>query len=490
MRILSIPYYRSAIKIVGYIVLALVLGRLTYNAFLVLMVMMGVFYSFSGKPAKAMLQYALFPLFAVLNSFVFPRSGLYLLAARIGTLMMAFALMIAVSSRRGNGPPFGVLYLYLVIAVFCSAFGYAPMVSYLKIINVSFFIGGIVVGLRCVSNRLDELRLLRATMMAISMFVIIGSLMTLPFPNVAYYTSLDSFVVSEEGLEAATEAMMQKSIHLFGGMLNQSQALSPIVALLSGWLFCDMLFVERRATLIHIGMLAIAPFMLYMTRSRTGLLAYAVMLVMVMVYCAKKIHISERLKAKVRPAIQFMAVLMVVGAVVSEIRNGTITKWIMKGNEEDAKMGMIEGFTQSRMGKVEENMYDFKRNPLLGSGFQVDRFSAQTVKSRKGGFGVFSAPVEKSVVPLMVLGETGILGAFFFLAFLISFYGACIRRRYIITLSLFTVFLATNMAEATIFSPAGAGGIEWIISVVGGFTLDRLVMIERAQQRLARPFGW
>lgn len=89
--------------------------------------------------------------------------------------------------------------------------------------------------------------------------------------------------------------------------------------------------------------------------------------------------------------------------------------------------------------------------------------------------GIFSAPVEKSIVPLMILGETGIVGAVVFIIFLIVFYGTCKRKCYFVTASLFTVYLATNMAEATIFSPSGPGGVLWMICVSGGFVIDMLV---------------
>ena len=59
---------------------------------------------------------------------------------------------------------------------------------------------------------------------------------------------------------------------------------------------------------------------------------------------------------------------------------------------------------------------------------------------------------------------------------LVSFFVACAQRKYFITMSLFAVFLMSNMGEATLFSPGGIGGILWMICVVGGFTLDTLLL--------------
>ena len=469
-------YYKAVATILGVIVLSMILGRLTLNGFMVVLVLYGVMCAFSGKPGRAMLVYMIFPLFAIMNWQVFPRSGIYLLVARMGTVLMAFCMMINISNRRGGEHvPLGSLYVYLLVAGFCSIFGYAPKVSWLKIINVSFFVGGILAGMSNLHNRYNDLMIVRATIMAVATFLIAGSLLTLPFPSICYSTSIDNVYVDAYGIDEAAAMMMASGkTRLFGGITNQSQALSPIVACLSGWVLCDMLFVERRFSLLHVVLLAISPIMLYMTRSRTGLVAYAVMLFVVLIYCGKKIRMPERLKQRLRPVVLLGFILLVVGAVVSEVRNGTMSAWIRKTAGDDVSLG--GAFVASRMGKIEENLQDFKRNPLLGSGFQVDHMSSHTIKTYgKGGWGLFSAPVEKSVAPLMILGETGILGAIVFLGVMLAFYGGCIKKRYYVTMALFTVFLATNMGEATIFAPAGAGGIEWIICVAGGFVIDLLV---------------
>ena len=133
-------------------------------------------------------------------------------------------------------------------------------------------------------------------------------------------------------------------------------------------------------------------------------------------------------------------------------------------------------------------MYEFRRNPLFGSGFQVAEYTRDIVRENKGF--ILSAPIEKGVLPVMVLGETGILGEFCFLIFLASFYGACVRRKYIVTSTLFTVFFVTNLAEATMFSPGGIGGILWMISVVGGFTVDTYLLYRQQMEKQWSAIGF
>jgi hypothetical protein len=79
----------------------------------------------------------------------------------------------------------------------------------------------------------------------------------------------------------------------------------------------------------------------------------------------------------------------------------------------------------------------------------------------------------------MVLGESGLVGASLFILFLVVFFSTCHQKRYTATATLFIVFLTTNLAEATFFSPAGGGGVYWSLMVVGGFTIDMAVIAGR-----------
>ena len=128
----------------------------------------------------------------------------------------------------------------------------------------------------------------------------------------------------------------------------------------------------------------------------------------------------------------------------------------------------MEAITSTRQGAIEEAKRDFFRNPVIGCGFQVNedsaRFNDQTF--------VLSAPVEKGLLPLVIIGEGGVVGTIIFAGFLMVFYSVCIRRRYFCTMTCFSTMLATNIGEATFFSPGGAGGLLWCFAIVGGGVLD------------------
>ena len=99
---------------------------------------------------------------------------------------------------------------------------------------------------------------------------------------------------------------------------------------------------------------------------------------------------------------------------------------------------------------------------------------------------ILSASIEKGVLPVMILGETGLLGAIAFVVFLVSFYATCVKKKYYCCATLHTIFLASNMAEATYFSPGGIGGYIWVLTVGGGFIIDTVVLYHRRLERIAR----
>ena len=105
---------------------------------------------------------------------------------------------------------------------------------------------------------------------------------------------------------------------------------------------------------------------------------------------------------------------------------------------------------------------------------------------RKSNGLVLSASIEKGVLPTMVLGETGILGCITFAFFLITFYFTCNRKRLYVTATMFTLLLISNMGEATFFSPGGAGGVLWMLTVLGGFVIDTVLLYERNSEMAAR----
>ena len=182
---------------------------------------------------------------------------------------------------------------------------------------------------------------------------------------------------------------------------------------------------------------------------------------------------SFQLKGKMKQYVLFGVLVVVVAGGVMQFRNQGLSRLLRKTEDVSGDHRKLsDAFMGSRQGLINESMRDFARNPVLGQGFQVAEYM-QTFEgqAKKSGF-ILSAPIEKGFMPTMILGEGGLVGAIAFLFFLFCFWYGCQKKGYVATWTLFVVFLTTNFAEATFFSPGGMGGILWLVTVVGGFIID------------------
>lgn len=464
--------YKLTANYLAFFIFVIALCHFTFGYGLILVAVIGGFCALRGKIGASLVIFTFLPFVTMVNPIVIPRGTAFALVSRGTSLMMTASLFLAGTRRKGNEQlPLGLLFFYLVVAFISSSQGWFPTISYLKILNFTAFVAGIYIGTKNINQRKEDILLVRASFLAMSCILIFGSLASLAYPPVSYYTSLRR-LISAEGLEYASEiASEELGLRLFTGITVHSQFLGPALACFAGWISCDMLFVEKRVRWLHFLLLVPIPVMIYMTRSRTGFVTFAALLFFFMFYCIPKVKIKDREREKVKSLILAFAFFIVIAAVVAEIRNNTMSNLLRKKvDSQYDERSFIEAFTGSRMGLINSCLRDFKLNPLWGMGFQV--MPEHRVWFEQGRISYFSASIEKGILPVMVLGETGIVGAVAFLLFLFSFYAVADRKGYAATLTLFGALLTSNMGEATFFSPAGGGGVYWMITVVGGFIVD------------------
>ncbi len=493
------PFYRGAFKTLVLIVLYVFAARYTYGVAPLVLVLVGCIAAFNGKSGRAICCYMLLPLTINISPMVLPKVGfLWPIALRFGTMAIALSLCFSASKRRGgNRLPFFGIVPFLLSACIGSATGWLPMVSYMKLINYFVFLLGIWIGTQNLQTRPRDLFVIRRTLFAMTAFIILGSLAVIPFPAISYATSLQGAL--QEGGEAAAAAAYRDMVldggkTLFCGIMNHSQSLATILALSFAWLMCDMLFVEKRIRLLHVGLILLAMPMLYMTRSRVAFVTLAASFFMIYFYAIRRIPIEYVAKRKIGVGMTLFIAATVITMAVLEIRDDAVSKWLRKTQDVDVdaqKRSLTEAMTSSRQGLMDYSMYEYRRNPLFGSGFQVAEYNRDMVRGQ--GL-VLSASIEKGVLPVMVLGETGIVGSVLFAFFLVSFYATATRRRLYVTITMFTLLLASNMGEASFFSPGGQGSVLYILAVVGGFTIDTILLSDRTRRgrdwRNEMPQGW
>ncbi len=468
-RLLCREVFRQVLLIIGIVLFS----RFTKNWAVSGLAAYGILSALKQRTGPTLIVYLLLAFLPMVNPVLMPRYQHFSAIARLSTLAMTCALILTGDNRDGrNQIPLGTIYPFLLMAALSSIEGYCPVISYLKIVNFFIFITGIYIGTKNINKRPDALRQIKSTFLAIVFLLVYGSLATLPFPSVAYFTSLRSQVM-EFGLDFANDfyAEHEGMTGLLTGITVHSQFLGPTVACCFAWLLCDMIIAERRFSPMHLALLLPMPIVAYMTRSRLALLVLAFSVVFLAFYCVPNSRVVSRVRARFSNIMLAVVVLMLVVSMAFEIQGGYISKWLRKTNDiatDDRSLSVA--VTGSRQGKIEECLHDFHQNTLFGKGFQVDRNTKRRFEA--GQVSIFSASIEKGLLPLMVLGETGIFGAIAFVIFLAVFFITCHARHYTATLTLFAVYLSTNMAEATFFSPAGGGGVQWIMMVVGGFVID------------------
>ena len=472
-------YKKSAILLL-LTVLAIALCRVTNGYFTPVIALIGVLCAFANQLGWALVIFVLMPFFVILNPLLFPKENVVVgYSLRFAPLLIGFILALRGASREGHHRlPFFWIIPFLMAAVISSIDGWAPFVSFLKLVNFVMFLFGIWFGTQNLQHRPKDVFLLRCFFFALSALLVLGSIAVMPVPSIAYGTSL-RYAMAEGGVELANDKFLELQAKgaktLFCGITNHSQALAPLLVCTLIWTLCDMLFVERRFRWGHVLLLGLTLPLLYLTRSRVALVSFLFAGCIVVFYTARRIRLPPLVRRHLGHGMLVAGGGVVILAVIAQIRGGILSEWIRKTSDVEAdKRTLSEALTASRKGLMEYSLYEFRRSPFVGSGFQVAEYTQDYIQGTKGL--VISASVEKGVLPVMVLGETGILGSVLFLLFIFTFYGICARHQYYITISMFSVFLMTNMGEATFFSPGGTGGILWMICVVGGFSLDTFLL--------------
>ena len=465
-----------------FAVVAAILGcRFTNGLFVWLIVVLGIGFALQGKAGWTIVCYMQLFLLRLFTSALIGPNLYFTLSARIGAVFLVLVMLLQGGSvRRMHRIPINWLWAYVFCAVLSSLDGWFPMISFLKLFNFAMLLLGIYFVGRNMQQSDQDLENVRAAIMAFAILVIVGSLIARFIPSIGYSMELESaerygnYLIGEEVLA------LDKTT-LFSGVLFHSQALGPVVSFFTIWILCDMLFVERRMAKLHLLLLAISPFLLWMTRSRTAFVILAGSLGVMYLVGLPMASLSPSRKARLRFVFTILLVLVVSGLVMLQIADGTVSKWLRKTDDlEGDSRTLTAAVTDTRMGLMMRDWADFQRNPMFGKGFQVSEWHPGAY--RAGAITIWSAPIEKGPLPVMILGEGGILGEIMFVVFLVAFVAFCLRRRYSAMLTLFGCFLLSNLGETTFFSPSGVGGIGWIVFAIGGFCIDLISQRQTSHQ--------
>jgi hypothetical protein len=396
---------------------------------------------------------------SIMNPVLFDKTTAFYMSTRISLLVLAIGLGMKSGQQRVRFlSPFSYLYAYMAYIMVTSAWGWAPVISELKAILFLVFILALLKGVAVVVQTGVDIRLIRAGMLAISCFFILGSIMVIPFPNIGW--SLIFIRMETWGAEVDVTTLKG----LFNGLTWHPQTLGPMLAMLNAFLLSDYLCSFKRRNWLYRSLLAGIPVLVYMSSSRTAFFAYLISLFSVVFFFRKEHLVVRSKRQRVFNRFVLLAFLSVFVLSIYSRAFVQLDAFLRKTREveklEDG-LSRTESLTASRMGLIEEGIANFMEKPLIGNGFQVSKLM-KGYNLFEHGF-IFTAPIEKGVLLVMILEEGGLLGAILFLSFLVSLYVTYTRLAFTCFLSTFTVFLGLNSGEAAFFSTSGGGGILWMI---------------------------
>ena len=363
--------------------------------------------------------------------------------------------------------PFILLFVYIGYMMLISFGGWAPMVSFLKIALFCVFLSALLKGAKIISCSRFDIGWIRALLLAVCVFFIIGGVVSRFFPSIGF-----SFVITSAegyGQEWLDSIQQGAGPRLFSGMTNHSQTLGPTMAVLGAFLMADYFTNYQKQSWLCLMLIITVPVLIYWSDSRTGLIAYILSMLLVSFFILRKKSIRGVEKRKfVMLGLCVLIVSLLATIIIPEVREKT-WQFIYKTDDidrvEEQTGGTSDAIFMSRQRKYEQEWGNFKAKPLFGNGFQVDELSRLYMQFDWWWLGG-TAVIEKCFLPLMLLEEGGVIGAVAFLIFLFGLYHFCwVRGQYVCFCSTFSAFLFINMGEACFFATGAMGGFFWCMCI-------------------------
>ena len=395
----------------------------------------------------------------IINPYIVMKAGGFPWMQRGVMLMLGFFMAINVVTHPMHYAirPYAGMFFYIVFMALSSASGWCPIISYLKLILFSLvYFAYLGVSSQVAIRASVSSRRIRSVMLSIVILFVFGSVALIPFPGL-------SQIKAEDIMQGKID--MSSFLSLFMGMTNHSQCLGPVVSSVSVIIFGDLLFSIKKADPLYILLLLCCPYLIYLTSSRTGMGAYILGMMFVAYIFLMARGVGSRWKSRV---FSLLMMLSVLGMFVFFLLPGfqdKVVGFVLKTNSVDGRIVSTDAIMSSRQGLIDCSLYNFKKSPLIGNGFQVDE-DKKGLKFRDSKM-LLSAPIEKGVWVTAVLEEGGIIGWSIFVIFLVACIVKSIKRRAYIGASCLFLCTLTNLGEFTFFSMSYTGGFTWAMVFVG-----------------------
>ncbi len=260
----------------------------------------------------------------------------------------------------------------------------------------------------------------------------------------------------------------------FQGILNHPQEYGIFFAIPASLLIARLfLDCEERAPLFHLALLIPMLVTIILSRTRTAMLAIALAF-----FTAFIISLFRKKRSPIKPivAVYILIVLVISIIYLDRISDsvdfgriyGPAFGFLTKGASEDVREGRVdlgEGVFATRTQFIAPSLDNFRKSPLVGTGFGIASDPDAFRVYRFHGIPV-SATIEKGFIFSALLEETGILGTLAFIVFIVAFTVNVFRYgKFSSYMFLLTAFLIT-FGEMGFFSPGAIGPYIWFCMAI------------------------
>jgi len=323
-------------------------------------------------------------------------------------------------------------------------------VSVMKLLSFYIVSSSVLLGSLSLANA--DVTRLQHFFFSVALVVVFLSVLTLPFPGVAF---------NRNGLG-------------FQGVFNHPQAAGVFYVPFASWLIARVL-LERWSFLPRwvLGLAVVFSVMIAASGARTAMFAtfLSVALTLIIFLVKGRSSPENRTRAQIIGSTLVM-VCLGLAILASGAFNEELESLVYKYDSEEASGDLSAAFEASRGAAVDMHIRNFLDAPLTGHGFGVHREGVGGGERnivRVMGIPV-SAPAEKGIVFTAVLEEVGVFGGLLFYALLISIIAVAAGGSSPGASAMVIGAIAVNFGEAIFFATGGMGLFMWAVI---GFGLAR-----------------
>jgi hypothetical protein len=265
----------------------------------------------------------------------------------------------------------------------------------------------------------------------------------------------------------------------FQGILSHPQAFGPAMALLGAWT-ASRLFVYKRPPWSYVALALTCMILVVLSEARTAGVAMVagIGISFGLSPVIAKTPIRKMLPGLISRRGHIVIGMGLIGLIMAvPVLNQVADRFISKGTQASS---IVAAYEVSRGALIDRMWENIRAQPFQGIGFGIASNPAYMDVERDPIFHLpVSASVEKGVMPLAVLEETGIFG---FIAVTIWIWMLLRKSAYggAGPLAVTTTALLMNMGESTLFSPGGMGLLSMVLIGWAGASGDPKKHLSRA----------